>query len=56
MTDAGAFVLLISGPPGAGKSAAADAWASAYPGCAAHIELDSVRELVKSGFADPRDG
>lgn len=56
MTDTGAFILFITGPAGAGKSAAADAWASARPGCAAHIELDSVRELVKSGFADPRDG
>lgn len=56
MTDADAFILFISGPAGAGKSAAADAWASARPGCAAHIELDSVRELIKSGFADPRDG
>jgi chloramphenicol 3-O-phosphotransferase len=56
VTANGAFVLFISGPAGAGKSAAANAWASARPGCAAHIELDGVREMVKSGFADPRDG
>jgi len=52
----GAFVLLVSGPAGAGKSAAADAWASAQEPYSAHIELDAVREFVRSGWSDPRVG
>lgn len=56
MSEGDAFVLLVSGPAGAGKSAAADAWASEQAPYSAHIELDAVREFVKSGLADPRDG
>lgn len=56
MAEAGAFVLLVTGPAGAGKSAAADAWASQQAPYTAHIELDNVREFVRSGWADPREG
>jgi chloramphenicol 3-O-phosphotransferase len=49
-------VLLITGPAGAGKSAAADLWATRQTRPTAHIELDDVREFIKSGLADPRDG
>lgn len=51
-----AFVLLLTGPAGAGKSAAARAWASMQPGYVAHIELDNVRDQIVTRFADPRDG
>ncbi len=54
--DGRAFVLLLTGPAGAGKSAAARAWASLQPGYVAHIELDNVRDQIITGFADPRDG
>ena len=56
MSGGGAFVLLVSGPAGAGKSAAAATWASEQARYAAHIELDAVREFLKAGVADPRDG
>lgn len=56
MAEGSAFVLLVSGPAGAGKSAAADAWASRQAPYTAHIELDNVREFVRSGLADPRAG
>ncbi len=56
MTDERAFVLLLTGPAGAGKSAAADAWATGQRRHAAHIALDDVREFVRAGWADPRDG
>lgn len=56
MEDNGAFVLLVTGPAGAGKSAAAHAWAANRATPTAHIQLDDVRELIVSGFADPRDG
>jgi predicted kinase len=54
--DDAAFVLLLSGPAGAGKSAAAREWARRQPGQVAHISLDDIRELLVNGFADPRDG
>ncbi|HEX8981848.1 MAG TPA: AAA family ATPase [Ktedonobacterales bacterium] len=54
--DGRAFVLLLTGPAGAGQSAAARAWAALQPGIVAHIELDSVRDQIIKGFADPRDG
>jgi chloramphenicol 3-O-phosphotransferase len=56
MAEERAFVLLITGPAGAGKSAAADAWATGQARPTAHIELDNVREFIRSGWADPRDG
>ncbi len=54
--DRRAFVLLLTGPAGAGKSATARAWAALQPGYVAHIELDNVRDQIITGFADPRDG
>lgn len=56
MSADSAFVLLITGPAGAGKSAAAKAWAERQARPTAHIQLDEVREFVTSGYADPRDG
>ncbi len=56
MLETHAFILLLTGPAGAGKSAAGVAWASAQPGYAAHIQLDDVREMVVGGFADPVAG
>ena len=49
-------VLLITGPAGAGKTSAADAWARSRPYRCAHASLDDVRWMVKSGYADPRQG
>jgi ABC-type cobalamin/Fe3+-siderophores transport system ATPase subunit len=49
-------VLLIAGPAGAGKTTVAEQWASSRPYRCAHVSLDDVRLLVKSGFADPQDG
>jgi hypothetical protein len=48
--------VLLTGPAGAGKSAAADRWASGRASPTAHIALDEVRKLVKAGYADPADG
>ncbi|HEX2348313.1 MAG TPA: AAA family ATPase [Ktedonobacterales bacterium] len=56
MAESEPFILFIAGPAGAGKSAAADVWARSRPGYTAHIELDNVREYIKGGYADPRDG
>ena len=50
------FILLLTGPAGAGKTTAARAWASKQQRPTAHIPLDDVREFVKSGFANPPDG
>jgi predicted kinase len=49
-------LLMITGPAGAGKSTAAREWAySRNTGCA-QLSLDMFRELVKSGYEDPRLG
>lgn len=56
MMEERAFVLLITGPAGAGKSAAADAWVAGRTSPTAHISLDDVREFIAAGYADPRDG
>ncbi len=56
MPDESAFVLLITGPAGAGKSAAAEMWAARQTRPSAHIRLDEVREFVRSGYADPQGG
>ncbi len=50
------FLLLLTGPAGAGKTTVARVWASAQPRPAAHISLDDVRDFVKSGFVNPADG
>jgi hypothetical protein len=44
--------LLLTGPPGIGKSAAARLLASRRPRCAV-VEVDDIRQLVKSGAAAP---
>ncbi|HEX8731788.1 MAG TPA: AAA family ATPase [Ktedonobacterales bacterium] len=56
MAASDAFVLLLTGPAGAGKSAAAREWAASRASTTAHIPVDDVRELVVAGFADPREG
>jgi hypothetical protein len=48
-----AQVLLWAGPAGAGKSTLARAWCHTRP-VAAHVQLDSVRELLVQGLVDPR--
>ena len=49
-------VLLVTGPAGAGKTVAASAWAETRTYPCAHASLDEVRSMVKSGYADPRQG
>ncbi|HZC07223.1 MAG TPA: AAA family ATPase, partial [Ktedonobacterales bacterium] len=51
-----AFTLVITGPAGAGKSVAAETWAQAQSQPTAHVSLDDVREFLRTGYADPRDG
>jgi AAA domain len=50
------FVLLLTGPAGAGKTTVAAEWASTRVTQTAHLSLDDVRDFVKSGYADPEDG
>lgn len=48
-------ILLITGPPGAGKSTACEAFAKTGDGMWAFIEQDAIRQLVKAGFKNPSD-
>lgn len=50
------YVLLLTGPAGAGKTAAADAWARRQQRPTLHLSLDDVRDRVKAGYANPEDG
>ncbi|MHB8187839.1 MAG: AAA family ATPase [Dermatophilaceae bacterium] len=48
-----AIVLLLAGPAGVGKSTLARAWCQTRL-VAAHVQLDSVRDLLVKGRVDPR--
>jgi chloramphenicol 3-O-phosphotransferase len=48
-----AIVLLLAGPAGAGKSTLARAWCHTRL-VAAHVQLDTVRDLLVQGLVDPR--
>jgi chloramphenicol 3-O-phosphotransferase len=48
-----AVLVLFSGPAGAGKSTLAAAWCAGRQR-AVHIQLDSVREMIVAGRADPQ--
>jgi cytidylate kinase len=48
------FLWLISGAPGSGKTSVADALARRYPK-GAHLPMDELRQLVRSGLASPLD-
>jgi predicted kinase len=50
------FVLLLTGPAGAGKTTVAAEWASTRSSPTAHVSLDDVRDFLKSGYANPEDG
>ena len=50
------FVLLLTGPAGAGKTTVAAQWASNRTSPTAHISLDDVRDFLKAGYANPEDG
>ncbi len=50
------YVLILTGPAGAGKSTIAEAWANTRDHPCAHVELDRVRSFVRSGFVNPVDG
>ncbi len=47
-------VLLLGGPAGAGKTTVAEMWCATRVS-AAHIQLDEVRDLIRSGLADPQE-
>ena len=48
--------MLLTGPAGAGKTAAASAWAKSHRHPTVHLSIDTIREFVKSGYANPEDG
>lgn len=48
-------VLLLTGPPGAGKSTASREFAKTASGMWACVEQDAIRQLVKAGFKNPAD-
>lgn len=48
-------VVLISGPPGAGKSTLADKVCRSMDGLCVHIEGDLLYNLVKNGWVHPCD-
>ncbi|MEV0680186.1 AAA family ATPase [Actinosynnema sp. NPDC050436] len=49
-------VVLVSGPAGAGKTTVVDHLARTTGRPTVHASLDDVRDVVKSGYADPGDG
>ncbi len=49
-------VVLLTGPAGAGKTAAASAWAKSHKHQTVHLSIDTIRRFVKSGYANPEDG
>ena len=48
-------LVLFAGPAAAGKTTLAAAWCETRER-AVHIQLDEVRSLIVSGFADPQEG
>lgn len=51
-----ADVILVTGPAGAGKTAAAELWAAGRSHSTAHVSIDDVRALLKTGYVNPEDG
>lgn len=54
-TQAMSEVLLFTGPPGAGKSTAAEQFTSQRDEAWAYIDQDEVRKQVKAGFRNPSE-
>lgn len=48
-------IIILSGPPGAGKSAVAEALCERYDRML-HIEVDELRHMVKAGYRHPWAG
>ena len=48
-------VLLLTGPPGAGKTTASKEFAKTANGTWACVEQDAIRQLVQAGFKNPSD-
>jgi predicted kinase len=51
-----AKLIFITGPSGTGKSTTAKQVAVSYPTPCALLDFDSIREFIKSGYAEPADG
>lgn len=48
-------ILLLTGPPGVGKTTASKEFTQTTSGTWALIEQDAIRQLVKAGFKNPSD-
>jgi gluconate kinase len=46
-------VVLLTGPPGAGKSTVSEAFTAQAAGTWAYVEQDEIRKQVRTGYADP---
>lgn len=49
-------VLLVTGPGGAGKSTACEAFAKTAVGVWAYLSQDDIRQLIRAGFKNPSQG
>jgi tRNA uridine 5-carbamoylmethylation protein Kti12 len=48
-------IVLLTGPPGAGKTTVSKEFAKIAQGTWARVEQDAIRQFVKAGFKNPSD-